>query len=104
MPSLTFWSDIFPLNLNELEGLSLVKSAIALLLTKAGASQVVYDLKVSRFWGSTNHTRKRDQIFMDSFLCQNTQIFLSHILLTIRINKFWFKGVKKNFSGSIRTF
>ena len=49
MPSLTFWSDIFPLNLNELEGLSLVKSAIALLLTKAGASQLVYDLKVSRF-------------------------------------------------------
>ena len=47
VPSLTSWSDILPLNLNELEMLSLVKSAIALLLTKAGASQLVYDFEVS---------------------------------------------------------
>ena len=42
MPSLTVWSDILPLNLNEL------KSAIELLLTKAGASQLEYDFEVSR--------------------------------------------------------
>ena len=40
---------------------------------------------------------------MYNFLCQNVPIFPLHILLTIRIDRFWFKGIEKFWLAHIST-
>ena len=44
-----------------------------------------------------------NQVFMNHFLCQKFPIFQLYILRTRRMDTFWYKGVKKFWSGGIDT-